>query len=219
LWIDWIIHDIFSFRAAETNHLEINGLSTAIGKNAIFSLEARLGFTPTPAKAPPLTRIIHVPPCTADLSPQTRVRAFFLLYVEGVVYTSDFCAGDLLHCRTVNLLEDLGQEFAIVLRLKLAHDIRYGNPFPPLVMLTKNVDFVPVLLLNVYFSLMTLTKEKTDLQQKIPSCLIRLQKNLRLLRLLIPGSASLIIRVPVPAHAVKGTCYLVAIDTGNCQAV
>jgi hypothetical protein len=36
----------------------------------------------TPAKAPPLTRIIHFPLCTADLSPQTRVRAFFL-YVEG----------------------------------------------------------------------------------------------------------------------------------------
>jgi hypothetical protein len=34
------------------------------------------------------------------------------------------CIGDLLHCRTVSVLEDLGQEFAIVLRLKLAPDIR-----------------------------------------------------------------------------------------------
>jgi hypothetical protein len=34
------------------------------------------------AKAPPLTRIIHAPPCTADLSPQTRFTAFFFLYVS-----------------------------------------------------------------------------------------------------------------------------------------
>jgi hypothetical protein len=34
----------------------------------------------TPAIAPSLTRIIHVPLCTADLSLLTRVRAFFLLY-------------------------------------------------------------------------------------------------------------------------------------------
>ena len=33
-------------------------------------------------------------------------------------------AGDLLHSRSVSLLEDLGQEFAVVLRLKLAPDIR-----------------------------------------------------------------------------------------------
>jgi hypothetical protein len=47
------------------------------------SIPPLCGWWSTPAKAPPLTRIIHVPPCTVDLSPQTRVRAFFLLYVEG----------------------------------------------------------------------------------------------------------------------------------------
>jgi hypothetical protein len=40
-------------------------------------------FEPTLAKASPLSRTIHVPPCTADLSPQTRVKVSFLLYVEG----------------------------------------------------------------------------------------------------------------------------------------
>jgi hypothetical protein len=38
---------------------------------------------PNPAKAPPLSRIIHVPPCTADLSLQIRAKAFFSFYVEG----------------------------------------------------------------------------------------------------------------------------------------
>jgi hypothetical protein len=41
------------------------------------------GYQTTPAKAPPLSKIIHVPPCTADLSLQARVKAFFLLYVDG----------------------------------------------------------------------------------------------------------------------------------------
>jgi hypothetical protein len=31
-----------------------------------------------PAKATPLSRIVHVPPCTAELSLQTRGKAFFL---------------------------------------------------------------------------------------------------------------------------------------------
>jgi hypothetical protein len=30
----------------------------------------------------PLSRIVHVPSCTADLSLQTRGKAFFLLYVD-----------------------------------------------------------------------------------------------------------------------------------------
>jgi hypothetical protein len=48
----------------------------------LITLGKRL-FISTTATATPLTRIIHVPPCTADLSPQTWVRAFFLLYGEG----------------------------------------------------------------------------------------------------------------------------------------
>jgi hypothetical protein len=47
-----------------------------------YTVHARAGKSPTPAKAPPLSRIIHVPPCTADLSLHTRGKAF-LLYVEG----------------------------------------------------------------------------------------------------------------------------------------
>jgi hypothetical protein len=37
----------------------------------------------TPAKAPPLSGVVRVPPCTADLSLPTRGKAFFLLYVKG----------------------------------------------------------------------------------------------------------------------------------------
>jgi hypothetical protein len=42
-----------------------------------------LEFLTTPAKSPPLSKIVHVPPCTAELALQTRGKAFFLLYVEG----------------------------------------------------------------------------------------------------------------------------------------
>jgi hypothetical protein len=38
---------------------------------------------PTTAKAPPLSRIVQVPHCTAELSLKTRGKVFFLLFVEG----------------------------------------------------------------------------------------------------------------------------------------
>jgi hypothetical protein len=40
-------------------------------------------YIPTTAKPPPLCRIVHVPPCTAESSLQTRGKVFFLLYLEG----------------------------------------------------------------------------------------------------------------------------------------
>jgi hypothetical protein len=40
---------------------------------------------PTPAKPVPHSRVVHVPPCTAELSLPTKGKAFFLLYVEGEV--------------------------------------------------------------------------------------------------------------------------------------
>ncbi len=46
---------------------------------------------------------------------------------DFIVHVVRFClwAGDLLlQSRSVSLQEDLGQEFAVVLRLKLAQDIR-----------------------------------------------------------------------------------------------
>jgi hypothetical protein len=47
-------------------------------------------------KHPPLSRIVDVPPCTADLLLQTRGKAFFLLYVEGGgAYTIEVALGVL----------------------------------------------------------------------------------------------------------------------------
>jgi hypothetical protein len=63
--------------------LPLNKFSSHFCHNVQNGALAKLNrLISTPAKAPPLTRIIRVPLCTADLSPLTRVRAFFLFYVE-----------------------------------------------------------------------------------------------------------------------------------------
>jgi hypothetical protein len=41
------------------------------------------GYILNPSKPGPLSRVVHVPPCTAELSLSTRGKAFFLLFVEG----------------------------------------------------------------------------------------------------------------------------------------
>jgi hypothetical protein len=49
----------------------------------VLYLELPQRLAPTPAKDPPLSGVVCVPHCTAVLSLSTRVRAFFLFYVEG----------------------------------------------------------------------------------------------------------------------------------------
>jgi hypothetical protein len=69
---------LLSIEISRNNRLEIWWLSCVLATE----IRKENQVEPIPAKAPPLSRIVHVPPCTADLSLQTRGKAFFLLYME-----------------------------------------------------------------------------------------------------------------------------------------